>query len=107
VTSAGNATTFPDFTVMRGATRNVSTLWEPPLMCICHPTVTYLDDAGVPQTATATVVVFPADLFAGLVLLAVAIAFAIRWRRRRYQAAVRRAAESIRWGPPPAAGSHA
>ncbi|HZG92303.1 MAG TPA: hypothetical protein VEZ42_19015 [Pseudonocardia sp.] len=107
VTSAGNATTFPDFTVMRGATRNVSTAWEPPLMCICNPTVTYLDDAGVPQTATATVVVFPADLFAGLVLLAVAIAFAIRWRRRRYQAAVRRAAESIRWGPPPAAGSHA
>ena len=97
VTSAGSTTPFPDFTVMRGATRDVSTRWDPPLLCVCNPTVTYLDAAGVPQTATATVVVFPADLFAGLVLLAVAIVFAIRWRRRRYEAAVA--------GPPrPSAG---
>ncbi len=107
LTSAGSATTFPDFTVLRGAIRDVNTVWDPPLMCICHPTVTYLDAAGVPQTATATVVVFPVDLFAGLVLLAVAIAFAVRWRRRRFEAAVQRAAEAVRWGPPPPAGSHA
>lgn len=107
VESAGSATPFPDFTVMRGATRQVSTAWDPPLMCICQPTVTYLDAAGAPQTATATVVVFPVDLLGGLVLLAVAVGFAIRWRRRRYRAAVRRAAEAMGSELPPAARSHA
>jgi hypothetical protein len=107
VESAGSATAFPDFTVVRGATREVSTVWYPPLMCVCHPTVTFAGGDGAPQTATATVVVFPVDLVAGLVLAAVVVALALRWRRRRYRAAVRRAAEAIRWEPPPAAGHHA
>lgn len=107
VNSAGSATTFPDFTVLRGAVRDVNTTWDPPLLCICHPTVTYTDAAGLPQSVTATVVVFPLDLLGLLVVAAIIIVFALRWRRRRYQAAVRRAAEAVRFGPPPAAGSHA
>ena len=99
--SAGSATTFPDFTVMRGATREVSTVWDPPLLCICHPTVTFTNAGGVPQTVSTTVVIFPLDLLGLLIVV-----FAVRWRRR-YQAAVRRAAEAVRWGPPPVAGSHA
>jgi hypothetical protein len=106
MTSAGSATTFPDFTVMRGAVRDVSTKCDPPLMCICHPTVTYTNADGQAETATATVVVFPLDLLGALIAGAILIVFALRWRRRRYLAAVRRAAEAIRWGPP-AAGSHA
>jgi hypothetical protein len=107
VNSAGSATTFPDFTVLRGAVRDVKTTWDPPLLCICHPTVTYTDAAGLPQSATATVVVFPLDLLGLLIVAAILIVFALRWRHRRYQAAVRRAAEAVRLGSPPTAGSHA
>lgn len=107
VQSAGSTTPFPDFTVMRGATRQVSTVWDPPLLCICHPTVTYSDAGGPVETATTTVVVLPVDLLGGLVLAAIVVVLALRWRRRRYRAAVRRAAEAMHSGAPPAAGRHA
>jgi hypothetical protein len=107
VSSAGSTATFPDFTVMRGGTRDVNTVWDPPLLCICHPTVTYLNADGMPETATATIVVFPLDLFAGLIVAAIAVVFALRWRRKRYRAAVLRAAEAGQWlQPPRAAGRH-
>ena len=95
IENAGASTSFPDFTVMRGASRDVTTAWTPPLMCICHPTVAVPAADGAIQQVTARVVVFPLQWLAITLAAALIIFFAVRWRRRRYQAAVQNAAARI------------
>jgi hypothetical protein len=104
VDTAGSLVVFPDFTVPRGATRDVSTKWEPPLMCVCHPTTSVVGADGSIKSQTVRVIVFPFHLL-GLLLVAVLIIFlVVRLRRRRFRAAVLAAAarQTI-----PAAGSGA
>jgi hypothetical protein len=59
VGGAGTAANFADFSVLRGATRRISTSWDPPLMCICHPSVSVANADGIVHTTTVRVIVFP------------------------------------------------
>jgi len=83
LTSAGASTTFPDFTVIRGATREVTTTWDPPLFCLCHPTVSVLNAAGVVSSVDVLVVVLPLHLLALGVVMLIVLLLALRIRRRR------------------------
>ena len=101
VNAAGTAEPFPDFTVMRGATRDIATTWDPPLMCICHPTVSIIDAKGEVQSMSVRVVVFPLPLLGFILAVLVLAAVAYRLARRRYEHNVIRAAAALR----PAVGS--
>jgi len=93
--AAGDPARFPDFTVIRGAVRDVRTTWNPPLLCICQVKVAFDNADGAPQSATVRVIVFPVKLAAiALAVLIVVIALFV-WRRRRYAAAVQAAAERL------------
>jgi hypothetical protein len=83
----GGAVAFPDFTVLRDSTRDVSTTWNPPLMCVCHPTVSIVDGGGVVRTASVRVIVFP--LYQLAVVVAVLVLLVLLGRRwyRRHRAA--------------------
>lgn len=95
ITSGDDSTAFPDFTVTRDAVRDVSTTWDPPLMCICTPTVSFVNADGSVESAEVQVIVFPLHIL-GLVLLAVAlVVLAVRLSRRRYRASVLRAAAAV------------
>ena len=98
VTAAGTAAPFPDFTVMRGSTRNIGTTWDPPLMCICHPTVSFVNADGAAQSATVRVIVFPLHLLGIILGALLVLAVGSRLMRRRYQANVIKAAALL--GPP-------
>lgn len=83
-----STSSFPDFTVLRGSTRDISTTWDPPLMCICHPSVSVTDADGTVHTSTIRVIVFPlpqALILLGALLL-LALAFVLL--RRRFRAHV-------------------
>ena len=83
VTVGGKSVAFPDFTVLRGATREVSMTWHPPLMCVCTPKVEIDNDGSRVETSTQ-VIVFPLQ-WAGIVVLCVLGALLALWffRRRR------------------------
>ena len=89
---AGRTVDFPDFTVTRGAVREVTTQWlNPPLFCLCRATLTVTAADGTAQVRSVRIVVVPVTLVlavvAGVVLLVVA-AFVVR---RVFRAQVRRA----------------
>ncbi len=64
----GHAIAFPDFTVLRGSTRTVTTQWaDPPLACICHITVAITREGIPPHALQATVVRFPVYPAGGLI----------------------------------------
>jgi hypothetical protein len=93
--AAGDADPFPDFTVMRDGTRDIATTWDPPFLCICHPTVTVVNADGAVSTMTVRVIVFPLWLALG-VLVALALLVLGYWlARRRYDASVARAAVAL------------
>ena len=84
VDAAGSPASFPDFTVPRGGTRVVRTMWEPPLLCICHPSVSVTKADGSVETVRTQVIVFPWYLFVVLLLVVVLlVVLDIRRRRRR------------------------
>lgn len=100
VGTAGHQGRFSDFTVSRGAERVVSTTWDAPLVCVCHPDVTVTNAAGAPQTASATLVVVPWWGLAGLGLVIVlGLTRALQRRRSRPRPRTEGA------GAPAAAGS--
>lgn len=85
---AGTAVGFPDFTVLRDSTREVTAHWKPPVLCVCHATVAIPGPHGTLSEATARIVIFPvyraaATLAAILVLLLFGLLV-----RRRYRAKV-------------------
>jgi hypothetical protein len=96
VNAAGTLSAFPDFTIVRGSTRDIATTWDPPLMCICHPTVSFRNADGSVQTATVRVIVFPLHLLGILVGALLVLLVGMRLWRRRYQANVTRAAALVR-----------
>jgi len=95
MTGAGTAKPFPDFTVMRGSTRDIATTWDPPLMCVCHPTVSIVNADGAASSVTVRVIVFPLHLL-GILVGALLVAYlAFRFGRRRYRATVATAAARL------------
>jgi len=102
ISAAGSAAAFPDFTVMRGSTRDISTTWNPPMICICHPRVSIVNADGKSQTMTIQVIVVPLPaigiIAGGLVMLMIGLWLA----RRQYRSSVRKAA--VRLGGPVSSG---
>lgn len=90
--SAGTATSFPDFTVLRGATREITTTWDPPLFCICHPSVRIVGADGTAQVRTIRVIVVPLPLLAGMFGGLLVLMVGVRLSRRGYRANVLKAA---------------
>ncbi|WP_034384325.1 hypothetical protein, partial [Herbidospora cretacea] len=94
VQAGGSEVSFPDFTVVRGATREVAATWDAPLVCFCDVTV------AVPggNSRTVQVVVFPLHLVVALVAVVmggVLIWIVVRHRyRRRVESAARELAAS-------------
>jgi hypothetical protein len=93
VTGAGKAKPFPDFTVPRDSVRDVATTWDPPFLCVCHPTVTMTSADGGVQTVR--VIVFPWQWFAAGVGAVLLVLLLVRTSRRRYQATVAKAAAAL------------
>lgn len=93
--AGGTETPFPDFTVTRGSTREISTTWHPPLMCVCHPTVSISNAGGAVQTAAVRVIVFPLRLLGVIAGAALVLALGIVLARRRYRASVTKAAARL------------
>ncbi len=92
---AGRSVPFPDFTVLRNSTRDVALRWtNPPVMCICHATVTVPGPGGVSER-TVRIIIFPFDAvgygFGGLVVL-LGLGLLGRWR---YRAHIQAAAEKL------------
>jgi hypothetical protein len=81
VGTTGHQSRFADFTVVRGADRVVSTAWDAPLVCVCHPSLTVTNPGQAPQTVSTRVVVLPWWLAAGLALLLVVV-LGVHVRRR-------------------------
>ena len=94
VSGTGSAKPFPDFTVPRGAVRDVTTSWNPPLLCVCHLTVQFANAAG-PQSQTVRVIVFPWHLLAAAVGAVLIVLLFVRLSRRRYRASVAAAAARL------------
>jgi hypothetical protein len=98
---AGSPAAFPDFTVLRGSFRDISTTWNPPLMCICHPSVSIAKADGSVQTTVIRVIVFPLYQLGIIIVALLVLALVIRQLRRRYRTTVRNAAAHLnqRAGP--------
>ena len=95
IDAPGRAAAFPDFTVTRGAVRDISTTWNPPLFCICNPTVRIFNADGTASVATVRVIVFPVRLaIIGLVSILIIVG-AVLLARRRYKTSVARAAAKL------------
>ena len=95
IDTAGESAKFPDFTVPRDSVREISTTWDPPLMCICNPTVQFTNADGDVQSETVRVIVFPLHLLAILVGVLVLLSLGILFARRSYRASVSNAAAAL------------
>lgn len=95
----GGSTAFPDFTVVRDSTRVVSATWDPPFMCICHPTVSIVNADGTVETKSIRVIVFPLQFFAVGIGAVIIVLLGIRLARRRYRNSVVKAAAALRSSP--------
>jgi hypothetical protein len=95
VRAAGAAAAFPNFTVLRSSTRNISTTWNPPLMCICHPRVSIVNANKTIQSMSTRVIVFPLPQLGIAVGALLGLVLIIYLMRRRYQTSVISAAERL------------
>ena len=102
ISAPGSAAAFPDFTVIRDSTRDISTAWNPPLMCICHPSVSFVNADGKVQSMSVQVIVVPLPLIGVIGGAALALAVALWLARRQYRSSVKKAA--IRLGGPVTSG---
>jgi hypothetical protein len=92
----GSRVSFPDFTVLRDSTREVTARWNPPLMCVCHATLSVPGSAGTQSTAAVRIIVFPLHLLAILLGGLLALLLLGWFVRRRYRAKVLAAAAALR-----------
>jgi hypothetical protein len=98
----GGRVTFPDFSVLRGATRTVTVTWhDPPLLCLCRATVAMRLPDGALSRASVRVTVIPLHLIAVAVAVGMGVALLVRWRRRRYREDVLAAARALGEGSEP------
>jgi hypothetical protein len=95
IDAAGSPAAFPDFTVSRGATRDVSTEWDPPWACVCTATVTFVNADGTVQSTSAQVIVFPLHIVGGVLLVLLLGFLAYRFWRQRYRISVITAATDL------------
>jgi hypothetical protein len=91
----GGSVTFPDFTVLRGSTREITARWNPPLMCVCHATVSVPGSGGTPSAATVRIIVFPVHLVATVLGALLALLLLSWFVRRRFRTKVRAAASAL------------
>jgi hypothetical protein len=92
----GRQVTFPDFTVTRGATREITTNWtDPPLACVCHAVLSVPGADGVPHVVRATIVIIPLHLIGGLLFAIAFVVVVALLVRRRYRIQVTRAAAKL------------
>jgi hypothetical protein len=99
----GHNVPFPEFTVLRGTDRRITTQWRnPPLICFCKATVSITDADGVVHRVTASVTIFPVHLVAILLVVVAVLILVIRQARRRYRRQVLAAADAIRGTERPA-----
>lgn len=101
VRAPGHAEDFADFTVMRGGTRTIATTWDPPLFCICHPTVSITNADGTIATQSVRVIVLPLPMIGAVLGSLLVIILLARLGRRRYRAQVAGAAAAL--AAPPSA----
>jgi hypothetical protein len=97
-TAGGSTIGFPDFTVLRGSTREVTTRWHPPVMCVCHARVALPGPNGTSSAATVRIFVFPVHLLLIFICVLLVLLLLGWYARRRYRAKVRAAAIAL--GPP-------
>jgi hypothetical protein len=75
--------TFPDFTVVRGSTRDIAGTWNPPIFCICELSVAITNAHGVSTSKTVRVIVFPVLAASITLALLLVVGFLIWFQRRR------------------------
>lgn len=93
----GRKVPFPDFTVPRGATRNVSVQWDgPPAMCLCRAEVSFPLKSGVLEHADTSVMILPVARAAWALAGVVAVVLLGMFARRQYRARVLAAARMLR-----------
>lgn len=95
VEAGGGGVAFPDFTVLRGATRQVTTRWNPPLMCVCHATVAVRGAHGTRSAATVRIIVLPVHLLAAGLAAGLVLLLGAKFTRRRYRARILAAATAL------------
>lgn len=89
----GQQVEFPDFTVLRGSSREITTEWtDTPLWCFCQATVSMARADGTIQQATATVVILPLHLLGIALVALLALLLGGRFLRQRYRAQIEAAA---------------
>jgi uncharacterized protein (TIGR03382 family) len=85
---AGDTLPFPDFTLLRGGSREVGASWtDPPLFCVCRAVVTVVDPDGASRSARTTIVILPVHLIgpgAAIVLALLLLGWLFRRRARRH-----------------------
>jgi hypothetical protein len=94
-TIQGTQLAFPDFTVLRGATRIIgSRAQHLPLICVCRVTVTTDDGIGGATSLSRRFIVFPLRAAIGMLLLTIALIVLLRRRRIRHRRRTREQLES-------------
>jgi hypothetical protein len=90
---------FPDFTVVRGAVRDVETVWRnPPLACVCHARLVVPGPGGEAREVPVRIVIVPLHLIGAVLAVALLILLVPRLVARRYRARVRAAVEAAQAG---------
>jgi hypothetical protein len=88
---------FTDFTVVRGATREVETVWRnPPLACVCHARLMVPGPGGEARAVPVRIIILPLHLIGAALVIALLFFLIPRLVARRYRARVRAAVEAAR-----------
>jgi hypothetical protein len=94
---SGGTVALPDFIVLKGVTRTVTTSWDsPPAICICTARVTTGDGQGHRITVSKTIVIFPVRTALGIVALLTGLVLLTLFRRRSRRAGRRAQLEQVR-----------
>ncbi len=91
----GRRVAFPDFTVLRDSAREVTARWNPPLMCVCHATLSVPGSDGKASPPTIRIIVFPVQLAATLLGVLLILLLLGWFVRRRYRAKVLAVASAL------------
>lgn len=93
--ASGTAASFPDFTVPRDSVRDITTTWDPPLICVCNPSVTVTNADGTTSSQSVQVIVFPLPSVLAVLAALLLLVGGYHLARRHYRASVRKAAAEL------------